>query len=409
MAEFVYTGREITGASVTGTLTAADLKEALAQLQAKKVFPLEVKPAGGSKMNVQVGGKRVSSGQLSQFYSQLSDLLGAGVPLLRALRIISDQASNPALKEALLSIQEQVANGRTLTEAMKRHPRTFSELACSLIEAGEEGSFMEDVLRRLAIFTQHQAEMKGKVVGAMIYPAFLLSFGGLVVLVMMISFVPKFEPIFDRLKERGGLPAATEVLLAMSNALKNYWIFVALGVAGVVYGVMQFLSSDYGKRLMAQVSIFEVKIGGVRVGPGPIMKSLAIARFCRVLGTLLNNGVPLLRSLKISQDATGNMILQEAISTAAERISTGKSLAQPLAQSKHFPPEVVELISVGEDSNRLEGVLIDIADTLERRTERSLELVVRMIEPLMLLMMAAVVLFIVSALLLPILQSSTAV
>ena len=195
----------------------------------------------------------------------------------------------------------------------------------------------------------------------------------------------------------------------MSNALKNYWIFVALGVAGVVYGVMQFLSSDYGKRLMAQVSIFEVKIGGVRVGPGPIMKSLAIARFCRVLGTLLNNGVPLLRSLKISQDATGNMILQEAISTAAERISTGKSLAQPLAQSKHFPPEVVELISVGEDSNRLEGVLIDIADTLERRTERSLELVVRMIEPLMLLMMAAVVLFIVSALLLPILQSSTAV
>ncbi|WP_459558096.1 type II secretion system F family protein [Lacunimicrobium album] len=409
MAEFVYTGREMSGTAVTGTLTAADMKEAIAQLQAKKVFPLEVKPAGGSKMSMQVGGKRVSSTQLSQFYSQLSDLLGAGVPLLRSLKIIEDQSNNPALKEAISSISGQVANGRTLTEAMKRHPRTFNELSCSLIEAGEEGSFMEDVLRRLAIFTQHQAEMRSKVMGAMIYPMFLLTFGILVVIVMMITVVPQFEPIFERLKERGALPTATVVMLAMSETMEKYWFLLLFVVAGIGYGIKQFLDSEYGKRLVAQVSIFEVKLGGTRFGPGPIMKNLAIARFCRVLGTLLNNGVPLLRSMKISQDATGNIILQEAIATASERVSTGKSLAQPLAQSKHFPTEVVELISVGEDSNRLEAVLINIADTLERRTERSLELVVRMIEPIMLLMMAVVVLFIVAALLLPILQSSTAV
>ncbi len=408
MPEFIYTARELTGASVTGTLTASDMTEAIAQLQAKRVFPLEVKPAAGQRLP-QVGGKSVGSSQLSTFYSQMSDLLSAGVPLLRALRIIQDQTSNANLKDAITSIQEQVSNGRSLTESMKRHPRTFSELACSLIEAGEEGSFLEDVLRRLSIFTQHQAEMRGKVIGAMIYPVFLITFGLIVVFVMMVSFVPKFQPIFDRLEERGALPGATKLLLAMSNMLQHYWLVVVLGIVAVIYGIMQFLNSAYGKRLMAHFALWEVKIGGAKIGPGPILRSLAIARFCRVLGTLLDNGVPLLRSLKISKDATGNMVLQEAIATATERISSGKSLAQPLGQSKHFPSDVVELISVGEDANRLEKVLIDISDTLERRTERSLELVVRMIEPIMLLFMAGIVLFIVSALLLPILQSSTAV
>jgi general secretion pathway protein F/type IV pilus assembly protein PilC len=236
----------------------------------------------------------------------------------------------------------------------------------------------------------------------MAYPAFLVVVGGLILVGMLVFFVPKFEPLFDRMREEGTLPWATVALLAASYYLQKYG-WVLLIVAPVVYVLLQKLfTDDAGRR---RFDAFRLKLYGI----GTVVRSLAIARFCRVLGTLLHNGVPILNSLRIAKDATGNRVLSEAINEAAEHVSSGRSLAQPLAECQQFPLDVIEMISVGEEANNLEQVLVNIAEKMERQTNRQLDLVVRLLEPLMLVVMAGVILFILLALMLPIFNSSTTV
>jgi len=222
------------------------------------------------------------------------------------------------------------------------------------------------------------------------------------VLFLLIKFVPSFEPIFAQMRERGDLPWATTSLLAMSRFAQNYWfVLLALGAAAI-YGANRYMQTPEGRLI---VDTWRLKT----IGLGRIVRNLATARFCRVLGTLLRNGVPILQSLRIAKDATGNLVLSNAISNAADNISAGKSLAKPLEASHQFSEEIVAMIAVGEESNNLEEVLIDISENLERRTNRELDLAVRLLEPLMLMVMASVVLFVIVALLLPILLSSTSV
>ncbi|MDB4731384.1 type II secretion system F family protein [bacterium] len=392
----------MSGHQVTGILTAATEKEALASLTAQQLFPLQVDLAESSKAAAKQVTRRVPSKYLAVFYSQLADLLKSGVPLLRSLELLSRQSTHAALKVVVADVRDQVAEGSRLFDAMKSHPKAFTPLMISMVRAGEEGGFMEDVLKRIAKFTEQQEELKGKVIGAMVYPLFLLTVGGGVVVVMLAWLVPKFDGLFETMAARGELPWATTSLMAMSEWTQNYWAFGILGVAGATYGLLQWLKTEDGRR---KLDLFRLKA----IGLGRIVRSLAVARFCRVLGTLLQNGVPVLTSLQIAKDATANVILTDAIETAASNISEGKSLAGPLAASKQFPEEIVEMIAVGEEANNLENVLIDISDNLERRTGREIEMVVRLLEPVLLLMLASVVLFVVIALLLPILQSSSIV
>lgn len=404
----------MTGTVVSGTLTASDRDDALGQLASQTLFPLKVQPAQAGLFAGLFGGsddaakpKRLTNSQLGPFYSQLADLLGAGVPLLRSLQLIEEQASNPTLREIVADLRAQVSDGRQLADSFRRHPDTFPLFVTSLIEAGEEGSFVEDVLRRLADINAHQAELRGKVVGAMIYPTFLLSFGAITVVVMLAYFVPKFEPIFARMESQGGLPAATTILMTTSDFLANWWALLLIALFGALFSISQWLKSENGKRKLDGALIAEAKLGNQLIGPGLVFRSLAVSRFCRVLGTMLANSVPMLRSLEIAENAAGNVVLGEAIRKAASQVTEGKSLAQPLRRSGQFSPEVVEMIAVGEESNRLEQVLVDVAEILERRVQRRLDMFVRLIEPMMLLVLAAVVTFIVAALLLPILQSSS--
>lgn len=399
MPDFQYIARELSGQQVTGVLSATTEQEALASLASRQLFPVRVELAEAAKTELRYAGRSVKSRVLAIFYGQLADLLKSGVPLLRSLELLQQQSTNPALRLVLEDVRHHVAGGTPLFEAMKVHPAVFNELVVSMVRAGEEGGFLEDVLKRIATFTDHQEEIKGRVVGALVYPVFLLIFGTIIVGVLLVYFVPKFEPIFNRMAQRGDLPWATTALLGFSEVAQRYW-WVAVGVvAASGLGLRQTSRSEKGRRHLdsARLRVF---------GFGRIVKSLAIARFCRILGTLLRNGVPILQSLRIAKDATGNVVLMEAIEQAAENISEGKSLAKPLSQSQQFPTEIVEMISVGEEANNLENVLIDIADNLERRTNRELDIAVRMLEPLLLLVMAAIVLFVVVALLVPILQSS---
>ncbi len=399
MPDFQYIARELSGRQVTGVLSAASEHEALGSLAAKSLFPLNLKLADGAKTEAQISRGRVRARHLAVFYTQLADLLRSGVPLLRSLELLGRQTSQGTLKLVLQDVKEQVADGTRLAEAMRRHPRAFGELAISMVRAGEEGGFMEDVLKRISAFTEHQEELKARVVGAMVYPMFLLAMGSAIVMAMLTFFVPKFTPIFERMAERGSLPWATTTLMSLSESMQGYGLFFGLVLFGGGYFLVKHVQTEAGR---LQYDSIRLKTWGV----GPIVRSLAIARFCRILGTLLKNGVPILQSLRIAKDATGNRVLSLAIGNAAENVSSGKALAEPLRGSGQFPEEVVEMIAVGEEANNLEQVLIDIADNMERHTNRKLEMFVRLLEPLLLLFMAAIILFVVAGLMLPILQSS---
>lgn len=404
MPDFQYTARNSTGTLVTDVQSGASRQEVLRALSQRNLFPVSVDEVD-DEANVE-GDVRVSPAHVSIFLTQLADLLRSGVPLLRSLELLERQSTTPKLRGVVQSVRENVAEGNRLYEAMERHPRTFDELATSMVRAGEEGGFLEDVLQRIASFMEHQQELRARVLGAMVYPAFLLGMGTLIVAGMLVFFVPKFEPMFDRLRSQNELPFATTLLLGLSGAVRSYGVLILFGLVGLGLLVNGWLRSDEGRLAFDRARLWGLKLGRIEFGLGPIVRSLAIARFCRILGTLLANGVPILQSLDIAKDATGNRVLAEAIGDAAENVTAGKALAEPLRASGQFPEQTVEMIAVGEEANNLEQVLVDIAENMERQTNRKLDLFVRMLEPVMLTLMAGMILFVVIALMLPILQSS---
>jgi len=399
MPEFQYEARLASGQQTSGILTAASEQDALGILSSRQLFPLRVMLSEEAVKAASKSQRKVSNKLLTSFYTKLADLLSAGVPLLRSLQLIIEQTSHSGLKSIIQEIHDQVADGTRLAESMAKHPKTFNDLVLSMVRAGEEGGFLEDVLKRVASFNEHQEELKSRVVGAMIYPSFLCLAGASIVTVMMVVFVPKFAPIFSRMQERGELPMATTTLLAFSEFLQSYWLIAIMALVGVGVAAQRWLETEDGRE---KFDMFRLKAWGI----GVIVKNLAIARFCRILGTLLHNGVPILQSLRIAKDATGNRVLSTAIGEAADNVSSGKSLAEPLRASGQFPKEIMEMISVGEEANNLEQVLINISDNLERQTNRQLDMLVRMVEPLMLLLMAVIVVYIIFALLYPVLMMS---
>lgn len=400
MPDFKYLARELSGKQVSGTLTASSEKDALTTLSGRSLFPISVSLSDQSKQQASSKARRVPARFLTVFYNQLADLLKSGVPLLRSLQLLEDQTSHASLKVVIQDVREQVADGTRLNDAMRRHPKAFNFLTVSMVKAGEEGGFLEEVLARIAAFNDHQEELKGKVTGAMVYPLFLMIVGFSIVTVMMVWFVPEFAAIFARMKDQGELPWATTALLNISDMIQGYGLVILLGVGVAVAFLVNYLTSADGQRFLDE---WKLKVPGL----GGILQSLAVARFCRMLGTLLRNGVPILQSLRIAKDASGNVVLAEAIGNAADNVSSGQSLAVPLRASGQFSRELIEMIAVGEEANNLENVLIGVADNLEKRTSRRIDMVVRLLEPLLLLVMATVVTFVIAALLLPVLNLSS--
>ena len=395
MPQFLYTARLSTGEQSSGSLSAHSRKEALEALTRMALLPVTIK----EQAERSVGSKKVKGPALAAMYELLADLLESGVSLLKALDVLSEQTSHPTLHNTISDIRSQVADGRSLADAMRSHPTIFKELPISMVHAGEEGGFLEDSLKRVATFTERQEEMKGRVIGALAYPAFLVVAGIVVVTGMLAFFVPKFEPMFERMRDRGELPLPTILLLSVSNTIRTHglWILIVIGI--IAFAARHWLTSD---AMRLRIDQLRLNIKGI----GPIVRNLAIARFCRVLGTLLRNGVPILKSLEIAREATGNLALSATIRDAAQKVQSGKSLAAPLAASGQFPREVLEMITVGEQANNLENILLDVADKLERRTHRNLDVLVKLIEPALMVVMAIVIGFLVIALLMPIFESN---
>jgi general secretion pathway protein F/type IV pilus assembly protein PilC len=403
MSQYAYVARDMTGKKVTGVVDAGSPREATAQLSAKNLFPVEIKvtDAKAAANKSALTNKKVKGQVMATFYAQLASLLRSGVPMLRSLTVLSQQSTDATLSAVLTEIKGRVEEGEPLGQAMARYPRVFSEMAVNMTRAGAEGGFLEDALERVGTFTELQEDLKGRTISALAYPIFLFGVGTIVITILLVFFVPKFDTMFDRLRSKGQMPWVTDALLAFSRMLQSYgWILIILAViAFLVFRAK--LASEAGREWGDRIKLKIPVLGG-------ILMNLAVARFCRVLGTLLANGVPILKSLDISRSATGNRLLSNSIADAAENIRSGDSLASPLRSSGHFPLTVVEMISVAEESNSLDRVLPEIADSLEKRTFRRLDLFVRLLEPVMLLVMAMLVMLVVLALLVPVIRSSTA-
>ena len=400
MPDFAYTARDPAGLKVAGTIAAASQRDALALLTKQSLYPMQVTDDVPKVVASKI--RRVKPLLVATMFSQLSQLLRSGVPLLRSLNVLREQTSHSGLKEVLSQVHDKVEQGTTLAEAMSSHPRVFGEMSISMIRAGGEGSFLEDALDRVAEFTEKQQDMKSRTLGAMAYPIFLGVFGTLIVSVLIVFFVPKFADMFGQLRAKGELPLLTDMLLDFSGFAQSWWWLAVLLATALGVFLKIRLETPAGK-LTRDRLILKLPIAG------PIFQSLAVSRFCRVLGTLMHNGVPILRALEISGGATGNKVLASAIDDAALNISAGESLAKPLAASGRFPRNIVEMISVAEESNTLETVLTTIADDLDKRTWRQLDLAVRLLEPLMLLILASVVLTVAIALLLPVMKMSSTI
>src|SRR5437660_2038732 len=241
---------------------------------------------------------------------------------------------------------------------MAGFPKAFNELSVSMVRAGQEGGFLEDVLRRIADFTEHQEDLKSKVVGALAYPIFLAVVGVIVLVVLVVGFVPRFEPIFKKLDEKGELPAITSGLMGTSHFMIRNWWWLAAAAAFGVFAFRRWARTDHGR---LRLDNWRLRLPAA----GAIYLHLALSRFTRILGTLLHNGIPILQALRIAKDSTGNRVLSQAIDQAADNVTAGEKLAGPFAASHWFPRDVVEMVAVAEESNTLESVLLNIADSLE--------------------------------------------
>ncbi|MCL2306457.1 MAG: type II secretion system F family protein [Planctomycetaceae bacterium] len=399
MPEYRYTARNESGEKIEGKIDAANEAEAAATLSASGLFPLALVP----ELQQAVSGKirKVGAQKMAAFYSQLADLLHGGVPLLRAIKILQDQTSNQNLKFVLDQVYHRIEEGETLAEVMGRFPIVFGDMGIQMVRAGSEGGFLEESLIHVAKYTEAQDDLKGRITGAMAYPVVLTTFLTLVIVAILTFLVPKFEPVFDGLRAKGELPMITEWLLFVGNWMQTFILIAIPVVIALIVWYRVWVKTDKGGRTVDRIKIRTPLLG-------PIFEGFAVARFCRVLGTLLKNGVPILKALEIAADATGNKVIADAIVQASENISSGSRLAAPLAASNCFPRAVVEMIAVAEESNTLDTVLLDVATSLENRNWRTLDLAVRFLEPGMLIVLGGVILVLVVALMLPIMNMSQA-
>lgn len=405
MPEFSYVAKSAAGKTIRGLISAPTRVEAQGQLRQQALYPLKVEPVGSLKFDWTswLKSQRVSAEVLSAHLSQMADLLENGVSMLEALDVLARESANPVMAKTFGQLKDMVSEGVAFEEALTRFPAIFPDICISIVRAGAEGGFLEDALRRVAEYLELFAELRGRITSALAYPAFLLVAGVLVTIFLMLFIVPRFQSLFDRLEDAGtGLPFITQLLLNTRLVMINQGWLILLVLGGIIYAVYQFFHTAQGKQFFDR---FILKIPQM----GDIVRQSAVSRFCRILGTLLSNGVPLLRSLEISGRSTGNVLLEKAIIESAQNVSSGETLSKPLGASGLIPSATMAMIRIAEESNTLDQVLLKVADSIDKNVKRRLDILVRMIEPIMLLLIAAAVLFILLGLLLPVYDLSEAV
>ncbi|MFI4859636.1 MAG: type II secretion system F family protein [Phycisphaerales bacterium JB063] len=400
MPTFAYTAVTAQGRQTTGRLDAEDRRAALQSIESRGLVPVELNAAeaGASTSDAgglfQWGGKRVSQPQTLAFVRQMANLLSAGVPLARALQILCRETSHAAAGKQWSDIRDAVVDGAPLADSLAQFPRSFPPVYVAMVRAGETGGFLDVVLKQIAEFMARERELKSKIATAMIYPLALAFIATGVVVFLLSWFIPRFSAIFDDFGQ--SLPLLTQAIQAVSHAILNYGLFVALGIIILVVVVRQLVKSPAGRRKRDELLL---RIPGV----GAASAQFALVRFCRMLGTLVGAGVPLLASLRVAREAVGNQTLSDALGNTISHVQEGTSLAKSLGQCPQlFPATVVEMVSVAEESGRLSEELVRMAQEFEEDLDRQLRVLVSLAEPALLFVMASVVGTIVVGMLLPV-------
>jgi type II secretory pathway component PulF len=411
MATFSYRALQADGKIAEGVLDAGSRPDALRQIETRGLRPVNVAetvskagkngsaaPSSAGNISFKFASKKVSAKELENFTRLLSSLLAAGVPLSRALVILQKEASSPASKAQWKQVHDLVVDGLSLADAMAKSPETFPRVYVAMVEAGEAGGFLDVVLAQIAEFQSREKELKSKVMTAMLYPCILLVLALVVLTVLLVFFIPKFQRVFASI--HGSLPLITQLIIGASHLMRSYGLLVGAGLVGLFFLVRTWFASEKGKRTWE---------GTVLKAPlvGPLIAQFAMARFCRMLGTLIGAGVPLVHGLNVARRSIGNQILVDAVAQSIERVQQGGRLGQSLADCRSlFPGSVLEMISVAEESGKLDGELVRIAAETETDLDRNLKTAVAFAEPVMLFLIAGFIGVIFIGMLLPVLSMS---
>ncbi|MCK5001160.1 MAG: type II secretion system F family protein [Anaerohalosphaera sp.] len=394
MPTFCYKAVDSRGNVVEDTLVAKNKEAAIEQITTKGMIPSTVEDRTAASSGSSVFTARISRAEVENFTRELSNLLAAGVSLSRALQILSRETSKPVVKKQWTAIHDQVVGGTSLADSLAQWPKLFPSVYVAMVRAGETGGFLELVLEQIADFRSREQDLKGKVTAALVYPIVLAVLAAFILLFLLIYFIPRFSSIFA---EFGGtLPGLTQGIVKVSSFVMDYWILLAGAVLLAVFGIKSYLSRPGGRLAFEQFLLKTPVLG-------KLMARFAFVRFARMLGTLVHAGVPLLSSMRVAKEAIGNEVLANTVSGAVDNVRKGMPLAQSLSESKElFGGSIIEMISVAEESGRLDVELVRLAESYEKELDRNLKMAVSMAEPLMLFIMAVLVGTVVVGMLLPI-------
>jgi type IV pilus assembly protein PilC len=396
MPTFAWEARTRGGDVRRGTIDADSEAMVVARLKADQLNPVRVKKqARGISLAIPIGSG-VSQKDLVIFTRQFGTMIDAGLPLVQCLDILASQTENKAFGKILADVKNTVESGSTFSDALRRHPRVFDELFVNLVAAGEVGGILDTILARLAIYLEKAVKLKRQVKGAMVYPIAIMCVAAGVIVVLLTKVIPAFENMFREFKG-GALPAPTRLVIGMSKSFMANWYFYLFGTIGAVVGFIGALRTDKGRELWDRFILRVPVIGNV-------LRKVVVARFTRTLGTLLSSGVPILDALDIVARTAGNVIVKRAILYARERISEGKDLASPLAETRVFPPMVVQMIGVGEQTGAMDTMLSKIADFYEDEVDVAVAALTALLEPIMMVFLGVIVGGLVIAMYLPIFE-----
>ena len=393
MAEWVYEARTRAGEVQTGIIEAESKEAVQTRLRARQLNPVKIRKKSRD-INLSFG-TGVSPKELVVFTRQFATMIDAGLPLVQCLDILSSRGENRSLNTILKDVKDYVEQGGTFSEGLARHPKLFDELFVNLVRAGEMGGILDTILNRLAVYIEKRVKLARQVRGAMVYPIAIFFVAAIVIVVMLSWVIPSFKGMFAEFGGADSLPALTQLVISASEGFLNNVLWILLATAGVVVGVVWVYRQPVGKHFFHRMLLALPVLG-------PVMRKISVARFTRTLGTLLAAGVPILDALDVVKKAAGNVIVENAIQQTSNKIREGRTMAEPLMEPAVFPPMVVQMIGVGEQTGALDTMLNKIADFYEDEVDVAVAALTSLLEPLMMVFIGGIVGVILIAMYLPI-------
>jgi type IV pilus assembly protein PilC len=398
MAVFTYSGRG-TGGTMTGEIEAPDRTSAVGELRKRAILVTKIQERAGGKSPSKAGGK-VKDKEMAIFTRQFSTMIDAGLPLVQCLNILAEQSESKNLRDVTARVARSVEQGSTLADSLRRHPRAFDDLFTNMVEVGESGGILDIVFQRLASYIEKAAALKRKVKGAMIYPASIIGVAFLVVIFMLTFVIPTFTKMF---KDLGAdLPLPTQVVVWLSEFVRTYILLIIAAIFGCVFAIRAYYRTEKGQ---ATIDALLLKVPVM----GTLIRKVAVARFTRTLGTLVSSGVPILEGLRITARTAGNKVVEKAVLQCRAAVTAGKTLAEPLKASGVFPPMVIQMISVGEQTGALDAMLSKIADFYDDEVDTAVTSMTALLEPIMIVVLGVLIGGLVVAMYLPIFKLVTLV